>query len=106
MPDSLLKKAALVAAILLFIVLQYRLWFDDSGLIASFRLERQITELSEQNQKAQKRNQTLLDEVQDLHQGTEMLEESAREDLGMLKKGEQFYLFIEPDADKPLKGKP
>lgn len=97
MPDSPIKKAALIAAILLLLILQYRLWFDDSGLIASFRLEKQIESLSKQNQQAQKRNQDLLDEVQDLHRGTEMLEESAREDLGLVKKGEKFYLFIEPD---------
>lgn len=100
MPDSPIKKAALIAAVLLFIILQYRLWFDDSGLIASFRLDKQIQEIAKQNQQAQKRNQSLLDEVQDLHRGSEMLEEFAREDLGMVKKGEQFFLFIEPEEPK------
>ncbi len=99
-PISKFKKAAFIAAILLLILLQYRLWFDDSGLFSSFRLNQQITQIAAQNQQAAKRNQTLLDEVQDLHLGTEMLEESAREDLGLVKQGEQFYFFLEDDSNK------
>lgn len=95
-----LKKSVFIVALLLFVILQYRLWFDDSGLFASFRLNRHIAQLAKQNQQAAKRNQALLDEVQDLHLGTEMLEESAREDLGLVKQGEQFYFFLEDDSNK------
>ncbi|MCA6063398.1 FtsB family cell division protein [Thalassolituus marinus] len=93
-------KAALLLLIplLLLLVLQYRIWFDDSGVVASRALEHRISKLHEDNEVQQAENDALMAEVQDLRQGSSLLEEKAREDLGMVREGESFILFIDPKS--------
>jgi cell division protein FtsB len=43
-------------------------------------------------------NQILHAEVVDLKQGTDALEERARSELGMIKKGEVFYQVIDHNS--------
>ncbi|TNC88971.1 septum formation initiator family protein [Thalassolituus sp.] len=85
-------------AVLLLLILQYRLWFDDSGVVASRALERQIESLHSANDQQAQINHGLLNEVMDLRNGDALLEETAREDLGLVKEGESFILFAEPDS--------
>lgn len=85
-------------AVLLLIVLQYRLWFDDSGVIANRALERQINQLQSANEQQSAENHALLNQVMDLRTGDALLEETAREELGLVKDGETFILFAEPDS--------
>jgi len=85
-------------AVLLLLILQYRLWFDDSGVIANRALERQIDALQQSNEKHAADNHALLNEVVDLRTGNALLEETAREELGLVKEGETFILFAEPDS--------
>ena len=85
-------------AVLLLIVLQYRLWFDDSGVIANRALERQIDQLQSANEQQSAENHALLNQVMDLRTGNALLEETAREELGLVKDGETFILFAEPDS--------
>lgn len=84
--------------IFLLIVLQYRLWFDDSGVIANRALERQIDQLQSANEQQSAENHALLNQVMDLRTGNALLEETAREELGLVKDGETFILFAEPDS--------
>jgi cell division protein FtsB len=90
-PTKLLT-AALAA---LFVVLQYALWFGDGGLIASWRLKREITAQHAENVRLTQRNDALAAEVVDLKQGLAAVEERARAELGMVKKGETFYQVID-----------
>lgn len=87
-------------AVILLLILQYRLWFDDSGVIASRALERQIEELNQSNDVQSDINHGLMKEVMDFRTGDALLEETAREQLGLVKEGETFILFAEPgDAE-------
>ncbi len=88
---------ALLSGGLLLLVLQYRLWFDDSGIIATRELQQHIAELRQQNQLQQTHNDELLAEVRDLKSGTDLLEEYAREDLSLVREGETFILFVDPN---------
>ena len=90
----------LVALILLFI-LQYRLWFDDSGVFASRQLEHQIHQLRDENAEQQSINDELMSDVINLRSGDELLEETARENLGLVKDGETFILFADPPETEP-----
>ena len=86
---------SLSVPILFIFILQYRLWFDDTGMVASWQLQQVMTEL-EQDITAQKaRNGWLKAEVDDLHRGDDLIEEKAREDLGFIGKDESFYLILE-----------
>lgn len=96
MPSNL-KTLWVIVAVMLLLILQYRLWFDDSGVIASRALERQIISLRDSNDQQSEINRGLMSEVTDFREGDALLEEVAREDLGLVKEGETFILFAEPD---------
>ena len=81
-------KLALIALILL---LQYPLWFGKGGWLKVWDLNRQVEEQKQSNQQAQTRNTVLDAEVRDLKQGTAAIEERARSELGMVKRGEVFF---------------
>ena len=49
------------------------------------------------------RNSQLKEEIKDLKDGFSAIEEKAREDIGMIKEGEEFYLITEPRPDLELK---
>ena len=88
---------SLTIPILLILLLQYRLWFDDTGVVASWQLEQQMTELEQDIAAQQVRNDWLKAEVEDLRQSDDLIEEKAREDLGFISQDESFYLIL----DKP-----
>ena len=45
------------------------------------------------------RNQVLAAEVQDLKSGNDAIEERARSELGMIRKGETFFQVIEKEQE-------
>ncbi len=96
-------KAIIALLIVVFVALQYLLWLGDHGAIRLWQLDRAIQAQSEENDRLRQRNQKLHAEVVDLKHGSEALEERARSQLGMIKKGETFYQIIEPEpgADDP-----
>lgn len=75
-------------------VLQYQLWFGVNSLPGSVKLREQIALQREGNAKLVARNQVLREEIIDLRSGTEALEERARNELGMVKKGETFFRVV------------
>ncbi|MDF1764443.1 MAG: septum formation initiator family protein [Oleibacter sp.] len=85
-------------AVVLLLILQYRLWFDDSGVAATHALKEQTESLQQTNTEQAAINQLLMNDVMDLRHGQNLLEETAREDLGLIKEGETFILFSEPDS--------
>lgn len=85
----------LVALVLLFGVLQYRLWFADGSLAEKRRLELQVEEQSRINRQLQERNGVLEREVLELQSGNEGVEQRAREELGLVREGETFYQVVD-----------
>jgi cell division protein FtsB len=86
---------SLSVPVLLILVLQYRLWFDDTGVVASWQLQQQMTELEQDIAVQQVRNDWLRAEVDNLNHSDELIEEKAREDLGFIGKDESFYLILD-----------
>ncbi len=74
----------------LLLVLHAQLWFGRGSVpkVASMKL--QLTEQEHRNHEAQQRNDRLASEVSDLQEGLDMVEELARQDLGMVKPNEIF----------------
>jgi len=85
----------------IILLLQYPLWFGDGGLVAVWRLNKELAAQHEENARLKERNQTLEAQVNDLKQGLEVIEGRARSELGMVKKGETFYQVIDPNAVAP-----
>jgi cell division protein FtsB len=83
----------------LFVLLQYRLWFGDGGIRERQTLEAQVQEGETSNQVLRERNDALAQQVLELQEGSEMLEAVAREELGLVREGEEFILFVD-DANE------
>lgn len=88
-------KAIIAALAILFVLLQFKLWFGDGSIKDGWHLEDAIAAQSSENSQLKERNQTLIAEVDDLKQGLEAIEERARSELGMIKKGETFYQIVD-----------
>ena len=84
----------------LLMLLQYRLWFGEGGINERQSLEAQVANDSAENQLLTQRNEALADRVIELQNGQEMLEAVAREDLGLVREGEEFILFIDEKSEE------
>jgi cell division protein FtsB len=87
-------KLAIFGIIILSVLLQYRLWFSNGGVLDVYRLKQAIEEQSAENRQLQTRNAALEAEVLDLKQGLDAIEERARRELGMIKRGETFFQLV------------
>ena len=83
----------------LFVLLQYPLWFGDNSLPDAWKLRAKIATQTAVNLQLAERNRLLDAEVLNLKKGLDVVEEKARYELGMIKKGETFYQIIEQDKD-------
>jgi len=88
------RRLALAALCLVLAGLQYRFWFADGGVIDSRRLQQAVDEQAGSNTQLQQRNAVLEAEVADLRNGGAAIEAHARSELGMVRKGESFYLVV------------
>jgi cell division protein FtsB len=89
--------------LLLLLLLQIPLWLAE-GSFRDVRLLRQTMDRQERESAVlEARNQALKAEVEDLKAGLDAIEERARTDLGLVKKGEVFYHLLpagpEQDGD-------
>jgi len=87
-------KILIVVLILVFSVLQYRLWFGDGSLSEVVQLSRELEIQRARLEELEARNRILEAQVIDLQNGLDAYEEKARNDLGMIKQGETFIQLI------------
>ena len=85
----------LLALLGLLLLLQYRLWLGEGGIVERSSLEKRVADETELNGTLRERNEALTNQVLELQQGETMLEAVAREDLGLVQEGEDFYLFVD-----------
>jgi cell division protein FtsB len=86
----------IAALIVVFLVLQYRLWFGDGSLSEVVQLSAELEVQKKKLKLLEERNRKLEAQVLDLQNGFDAYEEKARNDLGMIKKGETFYQLVNP----------
>lgn len=79
---------------MLIILIQYPLWAGKGGWYNVFQLSNEYEAQKEINIELKKQNDALRAEVNDLKNGTDAIEEKAREELGMIKKGEIYFQVI------------
>jgi len=89
-------KSILTILIVLFVLLQYRLWLGTGGLVRLWQINQAVEEQLQENNRLEERNLALEAEVIDLKRGLEAVEERARSELGMIKKGETFVQIVTP----------
>ncbi len=88
---------AVLAALLL--KLHFELWFDDNGVRYATLLREELQEQQNANDSTKQRNEQLSAELADLADGTEVVEEWARQQRGMLRPGEVLVQY----TNSPLK---
>jgi len=86
--------------ITLIILIQYPLWFGRGGWLNVFDLQKKYQAQRAVNLELERENDALRAEVNDLKSGTDAIEERARDELGMIKKGELFFEVIKPNETK------
>jgi len=84
------KRIVPVLLILLLVIVHAQLWVGRGSLPSVNEMQRRLGEQTLQNAKAEADNEQLAAEVKDLREGLEMVEEKAREELGMVKPNEIF----------------
>lgn len=83
-----------VLLVILFALLQYRLWFGQHSVTDYLRQQEEIKTQQSSNQELVKRNRMLKADVTDLQRGSDAIEERARNELGLIKKDEVFFRII------------
>lgn len=84
----------------LLVLIQYPLWLGKGGWLRVWDMEHQVDKAHLKIQEQKARNAKLESEVNDLKEGTDAVEERARLELGMLKKGEVFVQILDAPAVK------
>lgn len=81
----------------LLLALQYRLWFGKHSIPDYLAMQQEVEAQQSQNANLQQRNSLLKADISDLKLGLEAIEERARNELGLIKKGETFYRILPPE---------
>ena len=76
--------------IVLLVIVHAQLWVGRGSLPSVNEMQRRLSEQAAANARAEVDNARLSAEVKDLREGLEMVEEKAREELGMVKPNEIF----------------
>ena len=84
--------------LLMFVGLQYKLWFDKGSVPRAHALEQDLADLKAKNEDAKQKNAVLEADVRDLEKAGEAIVERARSELGMVKKGETLIQVKERPA--------
>ena len=80
--------------LIMFIFLQYRLWWESGGLKDFFLMKKDLQVIQANNLKLKQRNDALLFQIERLRNSQDAIEARARNELGMIKKGEIFYQIV------------
>jgi cell division protein FtsB len=89
--------------VLLLVMMQVNIWLTKDGYSRVAEIKELIQDQQKENNAMVSRNSQLKEEIKDLKDGYSAIEEKAREDIGMIKEGEEFYLLTEPRPDLEAK---
>jgi len=88
----------IVGLLVSLVFLQFRLWVGDGSLQEVTQLKHKIEQQTQENQRLQQRNSDLAAQVKELKTGLKTIEARARQDMGMIKEGETFFMVVEKDS--------
>ncbi len=87
------NKKVLITILLLVSVMVFFTFFGDKGLLQVYRLKKELREIERGNRELEKENEGLKAEIHRLRTNRDYVEELARRELGLVKKGEVVYQF-------------
>lgn len=88
----------IIILVLMFFSLQYRLWVGEGSYAEVKHLTDEIVRQKLELKEMQQENLELQAEIEDLKNGLDAIEERARTELGMIKKGEVYLQIVEPES--------
>ncbi len=94
------RRLLIPVLIVLFVVLQYKLWVGEGSLAEVATLERDIEVQQQAIEEMKKHNLAMQAEIDSFKKDQDAVEERARSDLGMIREGE-IYFQIPDKGDKP-----
>ena len=77
------------------LVIGFLIIFGKKGLIDNYKLQQRVAELREANQKTLKENARLKQDILLLRKDPKYIERIARDELGMVRKGDTVYRFAD-----------
>lgn len=86
--------------LVLLLVLQYKFWFEEGGYFHNRELQKQLEAVRTENQQLRERNRELARKIIMVKEDMSEVESLARQNLGMIKEGEQFIFLIDEDSIK------
>jgi len=89
--------------VLFLVMMQVNIWLTKDGYSRVAEIKELIQDQQKENNEMVSRNSQLKEEIKDLKDGYSAIEEKAREDIGMIKEGEEFYLLTKPRPDLEAK---
>lgn len=87
-------KIVIVVLIALLLLLQYELWIGQGSVRQIFQVKRSTAAVDVDVKNLADKNNVLLADIYGLKHGTAAVEERARDELGMIKKGETFFQVV------------
>ncbi len=91
------NRLLLLGLLVVFLLLQYRLW---NSFIEVRDIERRMAVQQSQLKALQARNQALRAEVESLRRNEDAMEVRARHELGLIREGETYFQLIGPEQDR------
>ncbi len=73
------------------------MWIGDGSLAHAHRLENEIKLQQAEIDRMRERNRILDVEVEELKTGLDTIEERARNDIGLIKKDETFFIILDDE---------
>ena len=87
--------------VLAIAALQYHYWLGDAGRLAVVELTEKIEDQQRVNDRLARRNRLLIAEITALKDGLDAVEARARSALGLVAKGETFFLVVDDGQAEP-----
>lgn len=99
MDNTRLIRILTIAALAIAVVLQLQLWFGEGSRMHVYQLRKEIAAQQEALARLSARNEILEAQVRSLKENLDTVEGLARSDLGMIRRGETFFLVTEPEDE-------
>lgn len=89
------RRRLLILLLVILTMLQMRLWTGTGSWEQIASLRRDMAVQKDTNSELQLRNERLYGEVRSLKHDLDSIEERARNDMGLIKSDETFYLIVD-----------
>ncbi|NPV05438.1 MAG: septum formation initiator family protein [Syntrophaceae bacterium] len=90
--------------LLIILFVGFFIVFGNRGLLDNQRLKQKLADLRAENARLEAVNNSLKREALLIREEPRYIESVARQELGMVKRGELIYRFVEPAASTPPSG--